>query len=301
MAANNSNSSSSPIGDRMSPYYMHHLDNPGCILVSQSLIGENYPSWCRSMLIALSVKNKVGFVDGSLPEPPLIEDINRDSWMRNNNLVISWILNSVSKDISTSIMFADSANEIWNDLKDRYEQSNGPRIFQIRREITNLNQNQDVVGVYFTKLKSLTEELENFRPRCSCGKCDCCGVKEIEKYFQSEQIINFLMGLNESFSQTRGQILLTDLLPAINRVFSLVVQEEKQKILSNNQNSFAFLAKSTPVNSNRNVDNSNAGQNQAKKYQNNRDRPYCSHCKFQGHTIEKCYKLHGYPPGYKPK
>lgn len=191
MAANNSNSSSSPIGDRMSPYYMYHLDNPGCILVSQSLIGENYPSWCRSMLIALSVKNKVGFVDGSLPEPPLIEDINRDSWMRNNNLVISWILNSVSKDISTSIMFADSANEIWNDLKDRYEQSNGPRIFQIRREITNLNQNQDVVGVYFIRLKSLPEEVDNFRPRCTCGNYGCNGVQEIEKYFQDEYIMHF--------------------------------------------------------------------------------------------------------------
>ncbi|KAJ9553408.1 hypothetical protein OSB04_017453 [Centaurea solstitialis] len=32
-----------------------------------------------------------------------------------------------------------------------------------------------------------------------------------------------------------------------------------------------------------------------------KDRPLCTHCKFQGHTIEKCYKLHGYPPGFKSK
>ena len=32
-----------------------------------------------------------------------------------------------------------------------------------------------------------------------------------------------------------------------------------------------------------------------------KDRPYCTHCKMQGHTIEKCYKLHGYPPGVKGK
>lgn len=73
------------------------------------------------MLISLSVKNKVGFIDGTLPEPPMNAIVNRDSWMRNNKLVISWILNSVSKEISTGIMFADSAKEIWNDLKDRYE------------------------------------------------------------------------------------------------------------------------------------------------------------------------------------
>lgn len=33
----------------------------------------------------------------------------------------------------------------------------------------------------------------------------------------------------------------------------------------------------------------------------NRDEPYCTHHKFQGHTLEKCYKLHGHAPGYKSK
>ncbi|KAK0603922.1 hypothetical protein LWI29_010140 [Acer saccharum] len=30
-------------------------------------------------------------------------------------------------------------------------------------------------------------------------------------------------------------------------------------------------------------------------------RPYCTHCKIHGHTIDRCFKIHGYPPGYKPK
>ncbi|KAJ1413267.1 hypothetical protein SESBI_19813 [Sesbania bispinosa] len=32
-----------------------------------------------------------------------------------------------------------------------------------------------------------------------------------------------------------------------------------------------------------------------------KDRPLCSHCGILGHTIDKCYKLHGYPPGFKNK
>jgi hypothetical protein len=27
--------------------------------------------------------------------------------------------------------------------------------------------------------------------------------------------------------------------------------------------------------------------------------PIYSHCNLNGHTMEKCYKLHGYPPGHK--
>ena len=35
-------------------------------------------------------------------------------------------------------------------------------------------------------------------------------------------------------------------------------------------------------------------------YNKNRSRPICSHCGLAVHTINRCYKLHGYPQGYKP-
>jgi hypothetical protein len=31
-----------------------------------------------------------------------------------------------------------------------------------------------------------------------------------------------------------------------------------------------------------------------------RGRPTCTHCGLLGHVVEKCYKIHGYPPGYIP-
>lgn len=39
-------------------------------------------------------------------------------------------------------------------------------------------------------------------------------------------------GLNDSFSHIRGQILLFDPLPTINKAFALVLQEERQRALS---------------------------------------------------------------------
>ena len=198
-------------------------------------------------------------------------------------------------------MFSDSAFEIWNDLRDCFQQSNGPRIFQLRRDLLNHVQNQQFVSVYVTKLKTLWEELSNFRPICSCGKCSCGGVQNLNAYFQMEYVMSFLMGLNDSFAQIRAQVLLSDPLPHINKVFSLVVQEERQRNVTahissrevDSTNNLAFAirnnASKRPV-----FDNVN-NKNQRK------DRPFCTHCNFFGHTIEKCYKLHGYPPGYKPK
>ena len=65
-SSNNSNSSSDSYND---PYYLHNSDGPGLVLVSQTLTGDNYATWSRSMRIALSVKNKLDFVEGSLPQP----------------------------------------------------------------------------------------------------------------------------------------------------------------------------------------------------------------------------------------
>ena len=121
----------SAIDDPLSPFFLHHSDSLGLILVSQYLNGENYTSWSRAMLIARSVKSKIGFIDGSILRPDGTDLALLNSWTRNNNIVMSWILNSVSKDISASILFSDSAIEIWIDLRDRFQQSNGPRIFQL--------------------------------------------------------------------------------------------------------------------------------------------------------------------------
>lgn len=58
-----------PVSDPSSPYYMHPNENPGAPLVSKLLTGDNYHAWSRSMTIGLKTKNKLEFIDGTLPKP----------------------------------------------------------------------------------------------------------------------------------------------------------------------------------------------------------------------------------------
>lgn len=113
----------STIEGSQSPYYLHHSDTSNLVLVSELLTDENYVTWSRSMILTLSIKNKLGFIDGSIPKP------TRDllpAWTRNNHIVIAWILNSVSKGISSSIIFSESAHAIWIVLNDCFQKRNGP-------------------------------------------------------------------------------------------------------------------------------------------------------------------------------
>ena len=84
--------------DDSNPLILHSSDNPDIALVSHPLIGENYNSWKKAMRMALHGKNKYGFVDGSIPEPALGHSTHA-LWHRNNSIVSSWLLNSLSKEM----------------------------------------------------------------------------------------------------------------------------------------------------------------------------------------------------------
>ncbi|KAF5453072.1 hypothetical protein F2P56_028011 [Juglans regia] len=182
-------------------------------------------------------------------------------------MVLSWLLNSISKEIATSVIYVDSAMEMWYDLKERFSQGNGPQIFQLQKSIASLTQDDLFASVYFTQMKGLWDELMNYRPL-------------------PEYVMRFLMGLNDSYSHVRGQIILIDPLPPMNKVFSLVLQEERQhdigSVLVPSIPSATFSSSTKPVH----------------MVEPPTRRPICSHCSIPGHTVEKCFKLHGYPHGY---
>ena len=103
------------------------------------------------------------------------------------------------------------------------------------------------------------------------------------------------MDLNESFAQVKTQILLMDQLLSINKVYSLLIQEEMQRTVGQE---FGCRIESTTLAAKGKYFTPNSGQNFIPK---GKERPKCTHCGKLGHTIDKCYKLHGFPLGFKFK
>ncbi|XP_009631446.1 uncharacterized protein [Nicotiana tomentosiformis] len=103
------------------PYYFHPSDYPGMNLVSSAFDGNRYRDWRRAVIIALSAKNKLEFIDGTMVVPKADSGIQQ-AWARCNDMVLSWLLNSLSKEIAESVLYSQSANDLWSDLKDRFGQ-----------------------------------------------------------------------------------------------------------------------------------------------------------------------------------
>ena len=63
---------------------------------------------------------------------------------------MSWILNVLSANIAESVLYSSSAQAIWTDLDDRFGQSNGPKLYQLQKEISDLSQGSNDLASYFT-------------------------------------------------------------------------------------------------------------------------------------------------------
>ena len=99
--------------DAINPYFLYHSDNLGMVLVSKPLNGDNYLTWCRAMTISLNTKSKLGFIDRTTTMPSAIAKPDEyASWKKCNDMILSWILNSLTQDLADSVIFSTTAQEV---------------------------------------------------------------------------------------------------------------------------------------------------------------------------------------------
>ncbi|XP_010323516.1 uncharacterized protein [Solanum lycopersicum] len=238
-----------------------------------------------------SNSTKVG--NGDITSAPTLIDSNNFMYMHPFDNIGAMLV----PEIVDSVGYVQNFAELWKELEDRYGQKHGGKLYQIQQEINDLSHGSLDIIVFYTKLKNLWEELNTLNTKAQCT-CSCtCGAKEIfYKCEQDRRIVQFRMGLNEIYTLIRGSILMMNPLPAMEQVFSLLVQDERQRE-TNPSNHLTLdstalhdaIDKRTRYNTNYSTNNSTN-----LKY---KDR-FCSYCTRTCHLIEKCYHVHGYPPGH---
>lgn len=105
-----------------------------------------------------------------------------------------------------------------------------------------------------------------------------------------------LSGLNDTYSAVRGQILLMQSLPSVTKVYSTVMQEEKQREVVEHRlsgTSHAMNVASTKSNKSASAKTSNSDK------QGSRKPLQCTYCDWTTRTVDRCFFLSGFPPGHK--
>ncbi|KAL8121608.1 hypothetical protein AgCh_018370 [Apium graveolens] len=264
-----------------SVYYVHPSDANTSQLVSVKFNGTGYSNWKRSIMLSLSAKNKLGFIDGSISQPVLTSP-DYKLWERCNDLVCSWLLCNVDETISKNILFFKTTREIWLDLEDRFGYASMTQVFSLEQQLSEFHQGSKSVSEFFTEIKAVWDAISD--------------VNHLPCY------------------TLRGNILMQQPLPSLSNAFRIFSQEERHQELSHlttQTESLAFVADNrNKVSSDGSFSrNSRPGFNSSSRSwsgkgaaQTNSKRGstyFCTHCNISGHSNERCFKLHGYPPNFK--
>ncbi|XP_075077315.1 uncharacterized protein LOC142164048 [Nicotiana tabacum] len=169
------------------------------------------------------------------------------------------------------------------ELEDRYGQPSEIRIYQVKKELASISQGSMSILEYYVKIKSVWDEqstlIVHFESHCTCGG----SKKDIHKLEENQRMYQFLMGLNKSYANARGNLLMINPFPSINRAYSLLVTDVPQ---------FPSKSASFSVGSQKSFP-------PKIMFDPKRNNVVCSYYNKLGHTVDKCYKKHGFPPNFK--
>lgn len=135
---------------------------------------------------------------------------------------------------------------------------------------------------------------------------------------EDQRVLQFLMKLNDNFSTVRANILMMTPLINVTQAYRIVAQEENHKQISQQVSievlAFAadkrrFTDTRSQQSQNSRFQSPNMSRNGGFQQQQNTgfqkriaklgNSYYCTHCKMNGHSIERCFRIHGFPPGFK--
>lgn len=133
------------------------------------------------------------------------------------------MLNSCSSENHNGLSYFTNAHELWLELEIRYTKSDGPRVFHLKKRLSNIKQGSMTVPQFYAAFKSIWDEYVAHKP---VPKCVCGGNSDFIALQQHDSVIDFLSGLHDSYSSIRSQILMQSSLPNLTKVLSILMQED---------------------------------------------------------------------------
>ncbi|KAL7607530.1 hypothetical protein Lser_V15G19588 [Lactuca serriola] len=214
----------------------------------------------------LFAKNKVGFITGSIKKPGEDSAVYMP-WMRADSMIKGWINTAMEKDIRTSVKYAYTSKEIWDDLEERFGKESAPRAYELKQSLTITRQEGTSVSAYYTKLRGLWDKIQTISPlpRCSCSTRTCDIGKRLNEFKEKEKLYEFLMGLDSEYSTIKTQILA----------------------MTNSKGQFRQQRKKSASKDIKKVTGEEV--------------EHCNHCGKNGHNRDGCFKRIGYPDWWPNK
>ena len=97
-------------------YALASNDNSGTVITHAVLKGPNYEEWAKGFRVSLGAKRKLGFINGTVPQPEDGSADLDDCWTVNY-MIVACIFNTIDPSIHSTISYRGTARDLWDDIK----------------------------------------------------------------------------------------------------------------------------------------------------------------------------------------
>ncbi|CAA0842158.1 Unknown protein, partial [Striga hermonthica] len=219
-------------------------------------------------------------------------------WVKQDQLIASWLLSSLSENVLITTVGLNTSKEIWASLKQGFASHSLAKQMQLKLELQALKKGNMKIREYFNKVK---------------GICDLLAAAG-HKISENDQILHLLAGLGSDYNPVVISITSRTEACSMMEAYSILLSFESrlESTDSTNEGDGSFLAANLVTHSpNRGGRGFNSfrgrsnGQNQTNRggrsngrsgssrgrggrgFGNNRAR--CQICGYNNHTVDKCY------------
>ncbi|KAI3678255.1 hypothetical protein L6452_37540 [Arctium lappa] len=225
-------------------------------------------------------------------------------WLRCDAMIKGWLTTAMEKEIRVSVKYANTAEEIWKDLRERFGKESAPRAYELKQLLSTTRHDGASISAYYTKLRGIWDEIGSVFsiPKCSCAGCGCGISKKLGELKDKERLYEFLLGLDSDFSTIKTQILAMKPIPTLDEAYHLVAEDEQQRAVSEGRKTNtetaafqAFMRRDGATNG-----QSRTGSRNGKRTTNDKVE-HCDFCGKDGHNRDGCFKCIGYPEWWPGK
>ena len=232
--------------------------------------GNNLYLWERTVQAALKPRKLIHHLTENCPPESSPRFMH---WVIGEELVFAWLLDSLAPEQNARYITYDTSRKLWEAVRrDHSKGEDRMKIINLYIKSFSLQQGEKDVLTYSNELRDIFNDLDHCRPPSTDPRA--------RAYEATNRLCQFLQGLRPEFELVRSQLYNREEEPTFDQAVSKVMQEESRlNSLKGVVEGTAYVSKGTNW----------------KTQTSNRENLFCTHCKKQGHTKEKCWKLHGKP------
>ncbi|KAL0742331.1 hypothetical protein Bca4012_083844 [Brassica carinata] len=200
------------------------------VVIPVTLKGANYLHWAKLAKTALGGRGLWEIVEEGRPQEKTIlgedgkEVVVADAGAKKKGqedlLMFSILQHSLDPSLQEGYSYCETSKELWDTLQKVYgNKSNLSRVFEVKRAINTLSQEDTDFDKHFGKFRSLWAELEMLRPATT-------NPDVLNQRREQDKVFDLLLTLHPSYGDLIKHILRNKELPSLDEVCSEIQKEQ---------------------------------------------------------------------------